>query len=229
MRLRGRGLHDRVHAAIESACSEGDTTMNSLRFRIVACVLAAAFGSNPNDADAIPAVGSFPAPYCGWGAQGVSPISRVQFAGIANDSDPAYNHSPELEDFTPVLGATNAGTSESIRVAARTWYDEMANPSTLIAVYFDWNQDGDFDDAGEVHVSPTIYGSGLSRTIEWQGSIDIPRSALKGATRMRVVASGSYNFNTPVIFACGNLGSGGQAEDYTVIVDSESIFTDDFE
>jgi hypothetical protein len=99
----------------------------------------------------------------------------------------------------------------------------------LIAVYFDWNQDGDFDDAGEVHVSPTIYGSGLSRTIEWQGSIDIPRSALNGATRMRVVASGSYNFNTPVIFACGNLGSGGQAEDYTVIVDNESIFTDDFE
>ena len=203
--------------------------MNFLRFRIVACALAAAFGTNPNDANAIPTVGSFPAPYCGWGAQGVSPISRVQFAGISNDSDPVYNHSPGLEDFTLVLGVANAGASESIKVAARTWYDEMSNPSTRIAVYFDWNQDGDFDDAGEAHVSPTIYGPGLGRTIEWQGSIDIPWSALNGATRMRVVASGGYNFSTPAIFACGSLASGGQAEDYTVIVHNEFIFNDGFE
>jgi hypothetical protein len=229
VRARGRAFHDRVHATIRFACFQEDTIMNFLRSRIVAGVLVVACGSNPNDAHAIPSVGSFPAPYCGWGAQGVSPISRVVFAGIANDSDPAYNNSPELEDFTSVLGAANAGASESIRVAARTWYDEMANPSTLIAVYFDWNQDGDFDDAGEAYVSPTIYGPGLGRTIEWQGTISIPWSALNGATRMRVVASGSYNFNIPAIFACGNLGSGGQAEDYTVIVHNELIFTDGFE
>src|SRR5690606_24011294 len=68
-----------------------------------------ALGPNSENINAILNTGFFPSPYCSWGAQGVSPIISVEFSGIANSSDPDYNHSPELEDFTAVVGTVSAG------------------------------------------------------------------------------------------------------------------------
>jgi hypothetical protein len=75
------------------------------------------------------------------------------------------------------------------------------------AIYVDWNQDGDFADAGE-----TAYISGTYAT-GYTGSVTVPITATVGNTRMRIVAD--YLSMNPA--ACGSI-SDGEAEDYTFTV-----------
>lgn len=79
---------------------------------------------------------------------------------------------------------------------------------TGIAIYIDWNQDGDFIDAGEL-----VYSPGYSYTTVNTGSFTVPASATLGNTRMRVVTN--YNAGTP---ASCNSGITGETEDYTFTV-----------
>ena len=72
-------------------------------------------------------------------------------------------------------------------------------------MWIDYNQDGDFADAGE-----TVFTKAKSTTTPVTGTITIPSTASLGATRMRV--SMKYNA-TPT--ACETF-SYGQVEDYTV-------------
>ncbi len=74
-------------------------------------------------------------------------------------------------------------------------------------IWADWNQDGDFTDAGEeIFSSTTIYSAGTTVT----GSFTVPADALTGETvlRARVVES------TTTFTACSSQ-SWGEAEDYT--------------
>jgi bacillolysin len=80
-------------------------------------------------------------------------------------------------------------------------------------VYIDWNQDGDFADAGETVVSTS---SKLSSTLS--GSFTVPTTALSGATRMRV----SMKYNAAQTSSCETF-SYGEVEDYTVNVVSAAI------
>jgi hypothetical protein len=78
-----------------------------------------------------------------------------------------------------------------------------------MAVFVDYNDDLDFDDAGE-----TVYTTSSYSTV-FTNSFTIPLTAPLGAHRMRVVAD--YSDSTPE--ACGLLAiSTGEAEDYTLIV-----------
>jgi hypothetical protein len=81
-----------------------------------------------------------------------------------------------------------------------------------VAVYIDWNQDGDFLDADE-----TVYTysatTGLA-TIP-VGTVDVPGTALLGSTTMRVVLTEGSSIPP----SCGTY-SYGETEDYTVIVAS---------
>jgi len=74
-------------------------------------------------------------------------------------------------------------------------------------VYLDWNQDGDFDDPGEL-VSTITYSTPNSTTVN--GSFVVPYTALTGNTRMRI----RNTVYTNTIAPCGNL-SNGETEDYT--------------
>jgi len=71
-------------------------------------------------------------------------------------------------------------------------------------VYTDWNQDGDFLDAGEETI--------LSGTTTFTGSVAVPVSALNGNTRMRVRLT-----YTTGMAPCGT-ASYGETEDYTLTV-----------
>ena len=74
-------------------------------------------------------------------------------------------------------------------------------------VWIDWNNDGDFLDAGETIVATTTFTAG-----PYSGSFTIPGGQASGAYRMRV--SNSWNYaNT----SCTNAGN-GEFEDYTVNV-----------
>ena len=79
-----------------------------------------------------------------------------------------------------------------------------------IGLWIDWNNDGDFDDAGE-----QIYNSGSYVSVA-NGTITIPEGTPLGDYRIRVVANWLSTTPTP----CGNLGNAayGEAEDYTFSV-----------
>ena len=77
-------------------------------------------------------------------------------------------------------------------------------------VYFDWNQDGDFDDANESLAEQGPYGT----TTAVPFNFTVPAGATAGNTRMRVVVS-----ETSGLTSCGTY-TYGETEDYTITVNS---------
>lgn len=124
-------------------------------------------------------------------------ISRVQFGAINNYSTRAPGG---YHDYRGQVIALNKGASQSITV---TMPGGAAN--SLGRVYIDWNQDGDFSDAGET----IVLGSGVGPS--YSTTITVPASALGGYTTMRV----RVGFNSAP--ACGNV-TYGETEDYTIFV-----------
>jgi PKD repeat protein len=61
-------------------------------------------------------------------------------------------------------------------------------------IWIDWNQDGDFADAGEM-----VKSHGSSAAKDWMDTVTVPANATKGATRMRIATSFGNGSNT----ACG--------------------------
>lgn len=74
-------------------------------------------------------------------------------------------------------------------------------------IWVDWNDDLDFNDAGE-----KVYASG-GYVSSASGSFVVPSGAAAGSHRMRIVA----NYFSTDPSACGSISS-GETEDYTVIV-----------
>jgi hypothetical protein len=155
----------------------------------------------------------FPLPYCGplEFNSGVEPISNVEFAGIANASDPAVNGSPAHEDFTSVSGDVLAGESYDIFLEGNT----VGNFTNRFAVFVDWNQNDVLDDAGEVYeITTTLVNSNGNDGQQVVQTLDVPINALEGETRMRVKKIfGTDDYLNPCLGT-----SFGQAEDYTLNV-----------
>jgi hypothetical protein len=78
------------------------------------------------------------------------------------------------------------------------------------SIWIDYNQDGDFDDAGEFVGGNTTNGATASST----GSFVVPTTALAGNTRMRVAYT-DINIGAVILAPC-NTGQVGEYEDYTV-------------
>ncbi|MFN3754983.1 GEVED domain-containing protein [Flavobacterium sp.] len=160
----------------------------------------------------------FPAPYCGPIAftTNVEPITLVNFAGINNTSSAlvGLNNGTTViahEDYTAITGNVFSGSTYPITLKGNT---DGAFFVTYLRVYADWNQDGDFTDAGESYDIGTITGSTGVDAIELVGSITVPGDALAGNTRMRVVKKWNAYSDS-----CNTVNTGyGQAEDYTLAV-----------
>jgi hypothetical protein len=71
------------------------------------------------------------------------------------------------------------------------------NYPVRIYIWVDYNQDGDFYDAGE----QVAYNNYVANNGTWSGSFTIPATAASGATRMRVRSVYYYYANHP----CNNL------------------------
>lgn len=83
------------------------------------------------------------------------------------------------------------------------------NYSNAVAIYIDWNNDGDFLDAGEnVYLSATTTSGPHTET----GNITVPATALLGNCKMRVICSET---SPGSISPCG-IYSWGETEDYYV-------------
>jgi len=131
----------------------------------------------------------------------------------------SFSTSGGLSDITNnSTGYTTGGYTNYTAQSASQYLGSTVNISvtlgsgtglgTGIAIYIDWNQDGDFIDAGEL-----VYNPGYSYSTVNTGNFTVPATALLGNTRMRVVTN--YNASTP---ASCNSGITGETEDYTFTV-----------
>ncbi len=125
-------------------------------------------------------------------------IGRVQLGTINNSSTGNNGYT----DFTSISTDLTKGASSTI-IVTPTWTG-TAYPEG-IAVWIDFNNDKDFDDAGEL-----VYSRAASTATPASGSFTPPTSAITGTTRMRV--SMKYN-GTPT--TCESFQY-GEVEDYTV-------------
>jgi len=125
-------------------------------------------------------------------------INAFSFNGQTNTS----GNNGGYADFTGTVFSVNKGGSYNITITpawAGTVYREA------YAIWVDFNQDGDFTDAGE-----QVYSRSRTNASSVSGTVSIPNSALSGNTRMRV--SMKYNANPT---ACETF-SYGEVEDYTL-------------
>ena len=98
--------------------------------------------------------------------------------------------------------------------------ERVANNGWGASVFIDWNEDGDFLDAGESYFNTTATMLRTTTVTNGKatlsGNLAIPTGATLGQKRLRV----KYNFtgttiNLPLTTACTDL-SNGQVEDYTI-------------
>ena len=112
-------------------------------------------------------------------ANDTEPITNVTFLNINNSTSGTVNGTPDLEDFSGIGCGSNTaqqGSSFSISVSGNT----AGNWTNYIRVYADWNQDSDFNDAGESYDIGTITNCASCSV---SGTINGPCSATTGNTR----------------------------------------------
>jgi len=149
--------------------------------------------------------------YCTAGATSTSfeKLSNVTFAGINNSSTSTAGY----EDFTTVTGNVNAGQSYTFSSS----FTGTSYADDQVLVWIDFNQDGDFTDAGEQVLVTS------KKTSPWTGNITIPATALAGKTRMRVRLQDSSI--SPNATPCGT-STYGQVEDYSLNIAQSLAVTD---
>lgn len=145
--------------------------------------------------------GTPPLNYCSSKGNSVADeyIERVQLGSIDNTSDGGGGYS----DFTTISTDLSIGDSNTITITPK-WTGTVYSEG--YGVWIDYNQDGDFSDAGE-----TVWTKAASKDTPVSTSFTVPASATEGTTRMRIVLK--YNA-TPT--ACEATFSYGEVEDYTV-------------
>ena len=151
-----------------------------------------------------PAVSPPPGPPSGYSDpsgsnNGFEWITNVNFAGIDNTTG---QESDGYGNYTSEIATVTQGDSNTLSV---TIQDD--NDDDVIA-WIDWNQDGDFDDAGEAYVVVTAASTPGPHTV----NIATPGTAALGNTIMRI----GVEWQTPPSPDGG--GNYGEYEDYTVTV-----------
>lgn len=160
----------------------------------------------------------------------VEPTTNVTFAGINNTTSAVLNGTPAHEFFLDQVGTVLTNTSYPISLNANT---DGGSFRHFFAVFIDWNQDGDFDDADEKYFTTPaqfifVLGSDGVTGTPATGNIVVPANAKLGQTRMRVKSAfyGSTGPSTEPNLsnfanACVTTGSTfGQVEDYTIQVNT---------
>ncbi|MFM8806883.1 MAG: GEVED domain-containing protein, partial [Sphingomonadales bacterium] len=135
-------------------------------------------------------------------------ITNVSIPGTTLNNASACS-TPPFTYYSNVAAPTLiAGGSYTVNVTM------CPDPNQHARVWFDWNQDGDFADAGEA--AGTTTGSvGANGTAVM--AITVPANALIGTTRMRV--RGGNDAAITATQSCGvSSSSFGEAEDYNVTI-----------
>lgn len=151
----------------------------------------------------------------------IAPIRSVSFAGMTNTSDPTpagIGSFPVHQDYTSIEFPWYRDISTMPLSIVGSNNTNITN-GWAMSVFIDWNNDGDFDDAGEAYFNTTptmIRVVGIPTTIPVTGNITIPAGTSFGKKFMRI----KYNFCGTTIHdalttGCTNMIN-GQVEDYTI-------------
>jgi len=149
-------------------------------------------------------------PYCAAG----SPATDNEY--ISNFSIGSINQASGrgtagYQDYTSQIATMQIGVYASAKISVAYSYS-----TDQVLIWIDWNQDGDFDDAGEnVYSSTGSFVSPLTTS-----SFAPPLGAKIGATRMRIRLHDTSN--GPNATSCGD-ASWGEVEDYTINVTEACI------
>lgn len=156
-----------------------------------------------------------PLEYCSssGNVQYVTGITNVKLNTI-DYSDLVNNNSP-YEDFSAISTSLEKGETYNLSINLNT----SGNYAIYAIVWFDWNQDGDFDDADETYQMGEAQNSENGETSLSPRSITIPEEAAFGTTKMRV--SAKYNMYPT---SCEN-NFDGEVEDYSVVIENTSLDT----
>ncbi len=130
-------------------------------------------------------------------------ISRVQVGSINNASGAQL-----YSNFTSVFTDLSKGSSYTLTITP-TWTGSTYSEG--YAAWIDYNDDGDFNDAGE-----QIFSKASSTATPASGTFTVPSSVANGDKRLRV--SMKYN---GVPTSCETFGY-GEVEDYTVTITTGS-------
>jgi len=135
-------------------------------------------------------------------------IQRVVCGSIDNNSGVNGGYA----DFTSMSTNMNRSNNYSITIYP-AWSGTVYSEG--YSVWIDYNQDGDFEDAGE-----QVFTKAKTTATSVNGSFTVPASANTGSTRMRV----TMQYNT-IPSSCGNFDY-GEVEDYTVVIGAKSFNAD---
>ncbi len=150
--------------------------------------------------------------YCSIGnLDTIEPISFVEFAGIENRSPAGLNDAPAHEYFLNQIAEVIPGETYTITVEGNTG----GNYSDGVTVFFDWNQDGEFNNTTERYDIGILENSSGEDGVQISAQIEVPQNALSGNTRMRLAKE--FYANAYPTDGCYWI-SYGQAEDYGVTV-----------
>ncbi|MFD0932019.1 GEVED domain-containing protein [Psychroflexus salinarum] len=134
-------------------------------------------------------------------------IGNFELNTITNSSGGGNGYS----DFTNISTDLANGQAYSFTITS-TWTGSVYSEG--YAIWIDYNNDGDFADAGELVFSKTA-----SKTSSITGSFTVPNTVVEGSTRMRV--SMKYN---GIPSSCETF-SYGEVEDYTVNLSASTADT----
>lgn len=128
-------------------------------------------------------------------------ISKFVLGDITNDTEVG------VEDYTDYASTHSTVLEKGGSYSATLTRDQAVNPMRR-AIWIDYNQDGDFDDANELVASESS-----AFTLSWTGNFTVPSTAMEGATRLRVGTNLGSLQNRP----CGP-NQFGEYEDYRVVL-----------
>ncbi|TRW22660.1 hypothetical protein FMM05_17430, partial [Flavobacterium zepuense] len=166
--------------------------------------------ANNGSCDSPFVTGTFSPAYCLPSKSGTSTLYYI--SNVATTG--GYTNFSNTTATSATAGYTNYAATQIVSKPAGTSFNysiTRGSTSTTLGVWVDWNNDLDFDDAGETIAT---YGGGFSgQPLTVTGTITIPAGAATGNYRMRVRST----VYTNTIASCGVL-TNGEAEDYTIEV-----------
>ncbi|WP_126650492.1 T9SS type A sorting domain-containing protein [Chryseobacterium aureum] len=144
-------------------------------------------------------------------------ISNVTFGTINNPSSVQSGNVSVYENFTAISTDLQPGNSYPVSVKGPS----STFPSDVV-VFIDFNQNGNFDDAGESFYVGRLEAANPANAFTVNNTITIPANAVNGSTRMIVLKNTNIQaYSDPaapnsISSACDSSLRAGQAEDYTV-------------
>jgi len=151
-------------------------------------------------------------------------ISNVTFGSINNSSPVQSGNAQIYENFTSISTDLQPGSNYNISVTGPS----STFPSDVV-VFIDFNQNGNFDDAGESFYIGRLEAANPANAFTINNIIVVPATAANGSTRMRVLkntnvqAYSDPNAPNSISSACDSGLRAGQTEDYTVNIVGNAV------